>query len=713
MSYAPSAFNTRFRPISWGGPASINAGTAVVGTNCEFPLPDVTGAASLSLTIMRTGTPAVQIGSPIPVALGAAAPRYLYDAADLGQKVYGVWSIVSDRGHRPAPLTTPESGVVTASVSGITWPANIPDGHITWAARSGNSWVLNAAGVWVRQGTMTLTSSLAAEPTGFRLLFVRGDSETPNVAAAQTINGAAPGGANIGWTAGAAATWNSSNGTPDGTDNWMHLLWEHIASGERRAARASLRFTSRAPITTDPTAYNEIPAANATAGAATNASYLALMDARIAAGTAGAYYIDIPNGSYGAAAPNRRAGANQTIYVRSVNKGQDGSHIPGAKFTSIDLSNCEGIVFQYVDVDRSAVGFIQSPVILYPARRCGIEYSRIKTQNKPVGGWPATSYSYGGGTVTAWTPHCTRGVHVGGSVTGNMCEFNSVRFNEFYGHFEDALYNQGAFDCLYEGNVFRQGYADDMKISWGDRNTIRDNWGSRDEYHGFNPANGQWSHNDFIQTDVGGATISVNNNVYDGNVLLTRSVGGGLGQLPIQGTFASTLNLNNALYRDNICFSQTVNGHQFSGQGSGNVARNNTAIRLIDYPYPQMNGCYFSAGNGAVLSQCLYNVECKPGAGAAFGTGGLRIVMSGTDYTASRAYYNDALREGTFYSTRPKDTAPTTNPCHWSYSAGPALGAHEKWRKTIQEKKGYPRTGPGWKAWKEDFDWLNEIDVAA
>jgi len=712
MSYAPSEFNDRFRTaIAWDGEATINGGTAVVGTYIEFPLPLASGAESLSLAVMRTGATPVQIGNPIPVAIGASAPRYLIETVDDGQKIYGVWSIVSRRGPRPAPLATPESITVTASVAGIVWPANIPDGHITWAPKS-DGWILNAAGIWVRQGTMTLTSSLAAEPAGFRRRFVRGDSATPNISAAQTINGAAPAGANIGWTAGAAATWNSGNGTPDGTDNWLNLFWEDIASGEMRVAREALKFTSRAPVITTPSAYNEIPSASVTAGAATVASIQALIDARVAAGTGGAYYIDIPNGNYGAAVINRKAASNQTIYVRSVNKGQDGTHIPGAKFTSIDLNNCEGIVFQYVDVDRNAVGFIQSMVTLFPSKRCGIEYSRIRTRAMPAGGWASTTYTYKGETKIAWTPHCTRGVTVGGSVTGNLSEFNSVRFNEFYGHFEDALYSNGAFDCIYEGNVFRQGYADDIKISWGARNTIRDNWASRDEYHGFNPANGQWSHNDFIQTDVGGATISVTGNVYDGNVLHTRSVGGGMGQLPIQGTFASTLNLSDVIYRDNIAFTQTVNGHQFSGQGSGNIARNNTAVRLIDYVYPEMNGCYFSAGNGADISQCLYNVECKQGAGAAFGVDGLRIVMNGTDYTASRTYYNDALREGTFYSTRPKDTSPTTNPCHHSYSGGPAKGAHEKWRKTIVDKKGYARTGPGRLGWKEDYDWLNEVEAA-
>lgn len=707
MSFAPSAFNARFRtPIAWTGPASITGGTAVVGTFAEFPLPASSGADSLSLTIWRTGGTPVQIGSPIPVALGASAPRYLYDAADVGAKIYGVWSIVSTRGPRPGAITTPETVVVTASVAGISWPSDIPDGHITWAAKS-DGWVLNGAGVWVRQGTMTATTSLAAEPGGFRRLFVRADSDTPDLTYLQQLA------STLSWTAGTAASWSSTGGTPDGTDNWLHLYWEHIASGERRVARPALKFTSRAPITTTPTAYANIPAANATAGAATAASFLALVDARIAAGTAGEYYIDIPDGAYGAVAPARKAAANQTIYIRSVNKGASTSHIPGAKFTSLNLNNCEGIVFQYIDIDRSAVGGIYEVVSMYPSKRCGIEYSRIKTRSKPGATWPTTSYLYNGVTVNAYEVHCWQGVRVGNSVTGNLSEFNRVRFNEFYGFFDNGIVNQGAFDCIYEGNVFRQGWADDLKISWGDRNTIRDNWGSRDEHHGFNPANGQWSHNDFIQTDVGGATIGVNNNVYDGNVLLTRSVSDGVGQLPIQGTFASTLNFNNALYRDNICFSQTVNGHQFSGQGSGNVARNNTAVRLIDYSYPQMDGCYFSAGNGAVLSQCLYNVECRQGAGAAFGTDGLRIPMNGTDYTASRTYYNDALREGTFYSTRPKDTSPATNPCHWSYSGGPAKGAHEKWRKTIVDKKGFPLTGPGYRAWKEDFDWLNEIMPAA
>ena len=249
-----------------------------------------------------------------------------------------------------------------------------------------------------------------AAPAGRRRVAIDGAAVVPEGFELRLYSGPLAGGArdlaNRVMTPG--ETFTTSGSVAVGTTCYNLLLWRRIADGAWASASREVVFPI-AGLDTPPgsggAGYNSLPAANVVSAASWSAVD-ALIAARIASGAAGTYIIDLPNGAYGGVSVAGRAAAdNQTIVVRSQTKSVGGTHVGGAKFTSIHFGDARGIFFQFVDVDRAGLGSLSRPVDMRTATRCGLEYSRIRVAAKPSGGWARGSSAKSRASLpsTAWT----------------------------------------------------------------------------------------------------------------------------------------------------------------------------------------------------------------------------------------------------------------------------------------------------------------------
>lgn len=514
----------------------------------------------------------------------------------------------------------------------------------------------------------------------------------------------------------------TTNGTlAVGSTCYTLLFWRRIEDGAWAPASREvvLQVAGLDTTTTPPTGsdgYAALPAANVVSAASWSAVD-ALIAARIASGVAGTYYIDLPNGNYGAPVVNRQAGSNQTIIIRSQNKNVGGTHIGGAKFTGLTFGASRGIYLEFVDFDRAGLGWTHLVVDMRTSMRCGISYSRFRVTVPPSGGYTYDSYGGVQGVGARYTVDATgTGPQSYTDTTPGVTLFG----NAFVGLSVRHIYTGGSFNAVIEQNVFSHSKEDNIHVSWGGNQVIRDNWHARDIYSDYNPnkPSDPWNHCDWLQADGGGTGAPLSNFLISGNVGMLRDYNSRVQANPVQGMFSSSQGNQNWVMEQNIVVTNTSNGLQIGGpaaNNSGHVIRRNTLLRCIDYPDvvasgSGVRGTFVSAAPGVVAAECVQNVVTKrTSEPAGFGSGGLAILGGYNSWAAIDRYYTSARRTSTFYELRPVTGQPT----HWAYSAGPAVGAAEKFRRTLVDKVGFPKVGPAWALWKQDYDWKNQIMGAA
>ena len=114
----------------------------------------------------------------------------------------------------------------------------------------------------------------------------------------------------------------------------------------------------------------------------------------------------------------------------------------GAKFTGINLSGCQNVVVQFVDVDRTLGSAPAYGIKMAPAKDCAVEYSRIH-----VGGIRPNSAKQG------WAPNLNYAVELN-NAGADRTERCRVHMNLISGVCAKGIYVNGTFDTQISENVF-------------------------------------------------------------------------------------------------------------------------------------------------------------------------------------------------------------------------------------------------------------------
>lgn len=659
----------------------------------------------------------------------SAPPELAFEDADAANQVVVVISAVGTFG-APLPPLVVTSGTVAARTDPGGW------GTLDWDD------ILVSPDDWdpvllIRRITLTVESTLPAAGTNLEWIYVR-TTELGSGTIAEPTTGwrsfaqtpsADEGDLDL-WVAGGGVdrTWGSSGGGAAGQRVAVHIGKRNTLTGDRHYYGYEA-ITCERPIITDPTDYSGFTQNVNAVGVSADAAWadaVAKAQARITAGTAGDYIIGLPSYNYGARTYNLVAGSDQRIGFQSISKSTvdphfGGTHIGGAKFTSIDVSGSNGFMLRFADFDRTGLGWIARVIDCGAVQRFTLEYCRLITQKRPATGWPHNA----GGGIGAW--HAERGVSVD-SVNGVRPNDVTIRACAFSGLVNDMIYWNATDNLLIEQNVGEEAGGDFFKSGGTSRwVTRRDNWLPRRfnnfwNQADFNAGRDPWTHCDGQQY---AGTGTLQSHIVSGDVMMLEAGLEAKPELPYQGLFTSgAFAAVDWLYEQCFVVTNTVAGASIAGSGGSNNRIQQCAfLRVWDWIMPGsvdnngdgvpdngLHGCYITTFNGAVVATGI--VECKPGVSASGWTNSTCFNMVRTDpyrpnYTASGAGYESLLTTATFYEARPKlGTA-----FHWLHAnpQGPAL----KFKRTLVDREGFPKLGPAWPMWKRVYDRRDQIIGAA
>ena len=530
-----------------------------------------------------------------------------------------------------------------------------------------------------------------AAPAGRRRIAIAGAAVVPEGFELRLYSGPLAGGTmdsnNRVMTPGAPYTTSSSMAV--GTTCHNVLFWRRVADGAWAEASNAIVFEIRglSVVGEQP----QFPAANQTLSAATSAALTAALNNRSALGSTGTWVIHLPTGDYGDLNLNDYQLPGKTI-LRSANFPST-----GAKFRSVTMQRAQNIEFQFINLDRNGRPFMALAIDMSGARKCAVSYSDLDFGPNVRNSEPR-----------GWLPNVTYGVHIWrDDATRTRPQDITLYMNYIHGGADCGVYVASGDRITVAENVYANIGGDDNQFGASDGIDFINNWGSRKKYPSWAPDVG-WKHTDFCQMNtwqVGTQQGAFLKNIrFIGNVVLKGDWDPAVG-IPAQGLFASKTNTDNILYDNNIISTNTpntiYNDNNQGAIGRNNRIRYNTALKVIDdFTFNSHDARIAVAG----LVEANFNVQCGM-AGAGIGNG-LNIVMRGgetPDYTASRAYYVNAIETASFYDYRPVAGAPT----HWAYS-GVKQGAYQRFYDVILSGK-YPKIGPATAAWKASYDPSNQI----
>ncbi len=553
---------------------------------------------------------------------------------------------------------------VTVEDPAVTVPAAIADG--LWSA----SEVRDAAPAGRRQ--ISIDASVVV-PTGFELRLYSGPQAGGAIAATNRVM--TPG-----------QTYTTSSSMAVGTTCYNCLYWRRTADDQWTLASGEKAFSIDGLSTATPPVIG-FPAANQTLAAATSAALVAALQARIATGSTAEWVIDLPSGDYGNLAIDDFKLPGRTI-LRSANY-----PATGAKFRSVGAQRAKNVQFQFCSFDRTGLGYIATMIRFQGSSGCGISYSDLnfnmtKTPNAGTKGWVQNV----GTGVHLWRDDDTQ------TTTTDFTFY----MNYLHGVADCAVWVASCSNSTFAENVFADIGGDDFQFGNSVNVKFINNWGSRRKYPAWSGTD--YKHTDFIQCDS--RYVYSENVEFTGNVLM-KGVWEGLTEIPSQGLFSSKSFTRNWSYENNVIVTNTPNaicvGASTAGNAEGHRAWYNTTLRLIDdFSFANQHDARVAVAGGVSIDR---NVMCGISGATGMGVNGLNIVMkAGTkDYTASRAWYVNAVMEASFYDIRPVEGKAT----HWAFG-GEKLGAYQRFQDVIVGGK-YPKIGPAAAGWKAAYDPKNQI----
>jgi hypothetical protein len=691
-----------------------------VGSQIAFTVPSAIGVLSLQLQIMVGGE---ALTAPIAVALDDPAPIYVRDAASVGETVYGIWNAITSAGAELAPLLTEVASATTEPGGGgpdWSWVSGLDlSTDVDWEPLDGsNGWVTTG-----RRGVATVASTLDEPPSGFIFEGVRGvtaigETPTPPASALQPFVDAVDAlfpDLEYGVT---GDTWTSSGGALVGYTNDFHIYAKHSATGERRLIN-SFSFVAEPEIDPgDPGTEIDTINVNATGGDATAAwnDAIAKAQARITAGTAGKYVIGLPTYDYGEKTVTLKAGASQEIVFKSI---QDdiGSGIAGAKIRRLTLNKAENLSYSFINFDREGVSpNIDAVVKLIAAKNIGLRHSQVRLKAKPAGGFSDLYVAH----PTTGKLHLPAynisgyGIHITGDGTTGSSGVEILEV-AIYGPFKRAL-GGSMNNVTVRRCIWAEINADNVQMGGASGYLLENNWFARNLHPEQKPDGSDWVHCDMHQMD---ANWSNSDYVFDGvvlrgNVGMLSTINSGALKLPYQGLFTSDAHNRNVTMEDNIIITSTVTGAGFGdnklGLASGNIARRNTLLPLVDWDRQSgfRQGTWIYQRPGMVPSQSVQNAWAATAAILMTQvTNSLKIVVEDYNFAAVNEYYENARRFASFYDARPVAGKAT----HYSYSGGTKMGAYQTYERVIEDKVGMPRAGRARWIWEADYNHLGQIDV--
>lgn len=400
------------------------------------------------------------------------------------------------------------------------------------------------------------------------------------------------------------------------------------------------------------------------------------------AGPTSSKIVDLEDGNYGSVSLLNYAFTN-TVTVRS----QDYDNL-GARFTYLDVSGCENLKIQFIDINRSGGGGLgagSNLVKVENADTVGFEYCNIQ---------PDETADTGDGTNV--------------NVVSYGVRIYSTSPNCYINH---CVIQQGCAKGVYvlgdnftaTGVVFNEISGDEFHFSSSDGASVIDCWGSRQK----NPASGE--HCDFVQT----ATFPNTNFTMRGCVVMKANTS----DLKTHTGLLASHGFTGGLIEQNIICTNTINGlsvdADVGGTTDNNIARYNTCLYVTDDLQPTtLNGTFTCR----VLIEgtnvdAHHNVMALADGETAGGTGSIGIEVGATketrDYTDQEIYYGGPIISSPatpFAGIAPKDGQAT----HWD--AGSPTGAATRFKEILVDGL-HPGNQPGPVAafWRALYDPENEI----
>lgn len=683
------------------GDPIVTTTTLEPGYAYEITLPASSNVSTWTVQFARDGVVFQTNGEIAPWAVGGTPTKsgYIFTTADVAHDISAtVIAVPYDTRYVIDPIPMPAVTVASGGGGG-SWPADISQSLVGWTQRD--------AGVvaGVARGRATFDASIVPDPTGYKLCVYRAPLNADGTitvyagnvkeftAAAPTGLGLVPGG-----------VWDPNNGATYGARDGLILLWKRNSDGAYQQMAWISDYQAKAPgVVAGPSTQ---PTADATLGSASMTALTAALNALPAksgwrADSEGPYYIlDLPSGNYAGFNFNGRiaAATNGRVILRS----QDRDNV-GAKFTSGQMIQAQGIEFHFCNFDRTGLGYIDTMVNMREAKRCGFRWNNIyfgpNVRNSLAQGWAPTV----GTGFDLWEN--SKGA---GSADRAIFYMNYLR-----GGADQAIYTGGATNSLFEENVFADISGDDIHNGGLARyNRYINNWGSRRKYPAWDGS--LWKHTDFIQFNS--KSYPTPGNSFVGNVHMAN-IPAGVG-IPSQGIFGSGSIMTDSHVENNIVLTHTPNAIMFEPTRAGMAGNRilfNTSLLLIDdlrfSTHHQAKVTWGGAAEWRRNVQCMtpYEASFFPGYnGSGLGSELGYIFMTNKDtrdYTQSLAWYTNPRMGVSFYDLRP--VAGT--PAHWAYS-GPALqqGAYQRFEDVIVGG-AYPKEGPAAAGWKASFDPANQI----